>query len=202
VEMSSDGSGSPTTVFRIGANLYVGGPPSDQGAAKAYHSNSILYHSIDDSFTIGDRYPNLYVKASHAGAIAWQLGGSCADAPAGAGHCVPESWQVNHGHQLLDDGTMLVFNNNTNGSPSDVLEFKLNTAGTMSATPVEDFASGSLTSNVLGDVQRLPNGNTLITYSTSGAILEVDPSWATVQMLTGSYGYADWRQTLYGPPAR
>ena len=51
-------------------------------------------------------------------------------------------------------------------------------------------------------MQRLPNGNTLITYSTDGVILEVDPSWATVQTLTGSYGYADWRETLYGPPPR
>jgi hypothetical protein len=203
VEMSSDGTGPAATVFRIGANLYVGGPPSEPGAPNAYHANSILYHPADDSFTIGDRYPNLYVKASHAGAVQWQLGGSCTDAPAGASHCVSESWQVNHGHHLLDDGTMLVFNNDTNGSPSHVLEFKLNTAGTtMSATPLENFVAGALTSNVLGDVQRLPNGNTLITYSTSGVILEVGPSWQTVQTLTGSYGYADWRQTLYGPPPR
>ncbi|HSY39740.1 MAG TPA: arylsulfotransferase family protein [Polyangia bacterium] len=203
VEMNSDGSGTATTVFKIGSNLYVGGPGSGPGApAIAYHCNSILYHATDDSFTIGDRYPNLYVKVSHAGAVAWQLGGSCTNAPAGPSHCVAESWQVNHGHHLLDDGTMLVFNNNTNGSPSDALEFKLNTTGTMSATSVKAFESGSLTSNVLGDVQRLPNGNTLITYSTSGVILEVDPSWATVQTLSGSYGYADWRETLYGPPAR
>ena len=203
VEMNSDGSGTATTVFKIGSNLYVGGSDSGQDAAAlAYHSNSILYHPADDSFTIGDRYPNLYVKVSHAGAVEWQFGGSCTNAPAGAAHCVAESWQVNHGHHLLDDGTMLVFNNNTNGSPSDALEFKLNTTGTMSATSVKAFESGSLTSNVLGDVQRLPNGNTLITYSTSGVILEVDPSWATVQTLSGSYGYADWRETLYGPPAR
>jgi hypothetical protein len=201
VEMSSDGSGAAAAVFKIGANLYVGGSSAAE-ATNAYHCNSILYHAADDSFTIGDRDPNLYVKASHAGAVEWQLGGSCTNAPAGASHCVPESWQVNHGHHLLDDGTMLVFNNNTNGSPSDALEFKLSTAGTMSATSVEAFTSGSLTSNVLGDVQRLPNGNTLITYSTDGVILEVDPSWAMVQTLTGSYGYADWRETLYGPPAR
>jgi Arylsulfotransferase (ASST) len=202
VEMNSDGSGSPATVFTIGSNLYVGASISGATSTDSYHCNSILYHSVDDSFTIGDRYPNLYVKVSHAGAIQWQFGGSCANAPAGASHCVSESWQVNHGHHLLDDGTMLLFNNNTGGSPSDVLEFKLNTAGTMTATSVKDFTSGSLTSNVLGDVQRLPNGNTLITYSTSGEILEVDPSWAPVQTLTGSYGYADWRQTLYGPPPR
>ena len=203
VEMNSDGSGAATTVFKIGSNLYLGGPSSGQSAApRAYHCNSILYHPADDSFTVGDRDPNLYVKVSHAGAVAWQLGGSCTNAPAGASHCVPGSWQVNHGHHLLDDGTMLLFNNNTNGSPSDAREFKLSTAGTLSATSVEDFESGSLTSNVLGDVQRLPNGNTLITYSTSGVILEVDPSWATIQTLSGSYGYADWRETLYGPPPR
>ncbi len=201
VEMSSDGSGSPTTAFEIGSNLYVGATSSGQPSTTSYHCNSILYHPVDDSFTIGDRYPNLYVKVSHAGVIQWQFGGSCANAPAGAAHCVSEGWKVNHGHHLLDDGTMLVFNNNVS-APSDALEFKLNTAGTMSATAVEDFTSDGLSSAVLGDVQRLPNGNTLITYSTAGEILEVDASWATVQTLTGIYGYADWRETLYGPPPR
>lgn len=200
VEMSSDGSGAPSTVFRIGANLYAGGRGGAGNAAR-YHCNSILYHPADDSFTIGDRYPSLYVKVSHAGALQWQFGGSCANAPAGPLHCLSESWQVNHGHHLLDDGTMLVFNNNTS-PPSDVLVFKLDTAGTVSATPVADFASDGLFSNVLGDVQRLPNGNTLITYSTAGEILEVDASGAPVQTLTGTYGYADWRETLYGPPPR
>ena len=201
VEMNADGSGSATTVFEIGSNLYMGGPSVVGGSTNSFHCNSILYHSVDDSFTIGDRNPNLYVKVSQAGAIKWQFGGSCANAPAGAPHCVSESWQVNHGHHLLDDGTMLVFNNVTSGT-SHVLEFKLNTSGTLSATSVEDFTSDDLNSNVLGDVQRLPNGNTLIAYCTSGEVLEVDPSWATVQTLTGVYGNVDWRETLYGPPPR
>jgi len=201
VEINSDGSGSATTVFKIGSNLYVGGPSAVGGAANSYHCNSILYHSADDSFTIGDRNPNLYVKCSHAGVIQWQLGGSCANAPASESQCVTESWQVNHGHHLLYDGTMLVFNNGASGT-SHVLEFKLSTSGTLSAASIKDFTSDSLSSNVLGDVQRLPNGNTLIAYCTSGEVLEVDPSWATVQTLMGIYGYIDWRQTLYGPPPR
>ena len=201
VEMSSDGSGSPTTVFAIGPNLYVGAGTTGEPSTVSYHCNSILYHPVDDTFTIGDRYPNLYVKVSEGGILQWQFGGSCANAPAGAAHCVSESWHVNHGHHLLDDGTMLVFNNNT-GGPSDILEFQLNAGSPMSATSAFDFTSGSLSSTVLGDVQRLPNGNTLITYSTSGEILEVDPSWAPVQSITGTYGYADWRATLYGPPPR
>jgi hypothetical protein len=61
-------------------------------------------------------------------------------------------------------------------------------------------AGGSL---VLGDVQRLANGNTLITYSTNGLIHEVDDAKNVVRQLSGSsFGYADQRPTLYGPPAR
>ncbi|HXJ19204.1 MAG TPA: arylsulfotransferase family protein [Polyangia bacterium] len=198
VEMSSDGSGSPTTVFEIGSNLYVGGTEPYQ----AYHCNSILYHPTDDSFTIGDRYPNLYVKVSHAGAVQWQLGGSCVNAPAGPAYCQEEIWQVNHGHHLLDDGTMLIFNNNIEGGASEVREFQLDTNGGLSATEVKDFKYDDISVPVLGDVQRLPNGNTLITYSTAGEIVEVDPSWAPVQTIAGPQGYADWRATLYGPPAR
>jgi hypothetical protein len=196
VESSSDGSGSPTTVFEIGENLYAGGT----GAYASYHCNSVHYHASDDSFTIGDRDPNLYVKASHAGAIQWQLGGSCLNAPAGASRCVAGTWKVNHGHHLLDDGTMLLFNNG-DAPPAVVREFQLDTAETFSATEVKDFVSGIATP-VLGDVQRLPNGNTLITYSDAGKVLEVDPSWATVQTISGAWAYADWRETLYGPPAR
>ena len=197
VEMSSDGSGSPTTVFEIGENLYAAG--ASPGAR--YHCNSILYHASDDSFTIGDRDPNVYVKVSQAGAIQWQLGGSCLDAPAGASHCADETWQVNHGHHLLDDGTMLLFNNGT-AAPATVRQFQLDTAGTFAATETKEFTNGNVGTPDLGDVQRLPNGNTLVTYSQAGAALEVDPSWAPVQKIEGVWGYADWRETLYGPPAR
>ncbi len=204
LEHASDGSGSTTTVFKIGANLYVGGQSAFGGTGNTFHCNSILYHAADDTYTIGDRNPNLYVKVSHAGAVQWQFGGSCTNAPAGASHCVAESWQVNHGHHYTDDGDMLVFNNGQSGT-SHVLEFKLSTSGTMSATSVKDYTYGSTSSNVLGDVQRLPNGNTLVTYSVAGKIIEVDSSWATVQTLATSgtsFGYADWRPTLYGAPLR
>jgi hypothetical protein len=54
---------------------------------------------------------------------------------------------------------------------------------------------------VLGDVQRLPNGNTLITYSTSGIIEEVTSSGDLVQTISAnSFGYTSFRETLYGPP--
>jgi len=199
VEHSSDGSGAATTVFKIGSNIYAGGTSAFGGGTNTYHCNAIHYHAADDSYTIGDRNPNLYVKVKHDGTPVWQVGGSCTGAK--APKCAPGTWQINHGHDFDKNGNLLIFNNGQSGA-SHVYEFKLTeTASAITTSTVKDFAPGT-TSNVLGDVQRLPNGNTLITYTTAGQILEVDASWATVQTLKGSFGYADWRETLYGPPAR
>jgi hypothetical protein len=74
----------------------------------------------------------------------------------------------------------------------------------MSATQVMSYKSSSNThSDSMGDVQRLANGNTLVTFSNTGLIHEVDSSGKVVQTLSGgSFGYSEWRQTLYGPPER
>lgn len=194
-------SGTNTTAFKIGSNLYAGGQSAMGGGSGTYHCNSILYHKDDDTYTIGDRNPNLYVKAKHDGTPVWQIGGSCTNAK--APKCASGTWQVNHGHDFdTSSGDMLIFNNGSSGT-SHVFELKLTeTSSSMAITTVKDFTSGSLSSSTLGDVQRLPGGNTLITFSNAGQMIEVDSSWATVQTIKGSFGYADWRETLYGAPER
>jgi hypothetical protein len=53
-----------------------------------------------------------------------------------------------------------------------------------------------------GDVQRLPRGNTLVTFSMAGEIHEVDSRGNLVMEVRGDiFGYSEWRSTLYGPPA-
>jgi len=202
VERSPDGK--VTTVFHIGANLYKGGPGLMGGSGNGYHCNSLLYHEADDTYTIGDRNPSSFVKVSRAGKALWQFGGDCSGAP--AAKCLAGSWSVNHGHQLLENGNFLFFNNGAYRSttPSNVLEYALSTSGTMQASLVKSYASPSKArSDSLGDVQRLPNGNTLVVFSNEGLIEELDPSWSVVQTLSASsFGYADWRETLYGPPPR
>jgi hypothetical protein len=197
-------NGTLTTKFKIGSNLYLGGQSMMGGSGSSFHSNSIHYHQADDSYTIADRNPNLMVKATRTGTPVWQIGGNCSGAP--APKCAAGTWQVNHGHDFDKNGNLLLFNNGGGGGmggggSSHVFELKITDSGTFGTSVVKDFDSGN-SSNVLGDVQRLPNGNTLITYSTTGVMLEVDPSWGTVQTLKGSFGYADWRETLYGPPVR
>jgi len=46
-------------------------------------------------------------------------------------------------------------------------------------------------------------GNTLILLPNDDFIEEADSSWNVVQTLLAiSFGYADWRESLYGPPSR
>jgi hypothetical protein len=141
------------------------------------------------------------VKVTSSGVPQWQLGGVCDGAPTGT-HCSAQTWQVSHGHQLLDDGTLLLFNNTETYDDAHVLEFKLdNTADALAATMVRDY-TGTAASATLGDVQRLPGGNTLVTYSNDGTIVELDASFNEVQTFTVRVGYSNWRPTLYGPPLR
>jgi hypothetical protein len=183
--------GTVTSPFTIGGNLY---------RSDTFHANAIHYLRSDDSFTIADRNPNVFVKVSATGVLAWQLGGSCDQAPAG-GRCATRDWQIVHGHQLLEDGTFLAFNN-AYGEMSHVVELGLTATPTsFEATLVEDY-TGTAASTTMGDVQRLPGGNTLVTYSTDGKIVELDPSWNEVQTFSARVGYASWRPTLYGPPPR
>lgn len=177
-------------IVRIDENIY---------RSSTYHSNAIHYYPDDGSYTISDRNPNLFVKVSGTGQVLWQFGGDCSNAP--APKCASGNWQVNHGHDLTEDGRFVFFNNGLMGA-STIFDYKLTeTANGLTAEMVDSHSDS--TSMVLGDVQALPNGGMLVTYSNSGIIDELDASGNRVQRLTASaFGYSDWRPTLYGPPVR
>jgi hypothetical protein len=105
------------------------------------------------------------------------------------------SWNRQHNHHLLANSLLLFNNNGTNGSTA----VEYSTAGD-STTPLFSYSSGAQP-NTLGDAKRLPNGNTLVTYSNAGLIQEVNPAGQLVQsMSTNGLGYTLRRRTLYGPP--
>jgi hypothetical protein len=182
--------GTVNSQFVIGSNLY---------RSDAYHANSIHYVPFDDSFTISDRNPSVFINVTAQGQLLWQLGGSCEQAPAGE-RCSARNWEVTHGHHLLEDGTFVAFNN-TYDNASRVYEFALNVDSGLNATVTKNYTGSAYSSN-LGDVQRLPGGNTLVTYSAQGKLVELDPGWEIVQTLSVRVGYSSWRPTLYGTPAR
>lgn len=83
-------------------------------------------------------------------------------------------WREQHQPILLEDGNMLLFDNLGNGGRSKVIEFD-----PLTQRVVWTYGLGtgeSLFSETCGSVQRLPNGNTLITESDAGRALEVTRS--------------------------
>lgn len=147
------------------------------------HLNAIRYSAAEDVLTLSDLLHNQIIGVSTSGEHLWT-------ANQGGG-----LWEKQHGHQLLDD-SLLVFTNTT----SEVLEFAFVDA--FEETLVWSYDS-SYSSMLLGDVQRLPNGNTLITYSVSGIIQEIAHDGYPVQTVAFGQmfpGYVGWRSSLYGPP--
>lgn len=185
-----EGGVSPI-VARVDSLYQPGG--GFMGGGFECHPNAITYQAADDTFVVSDRNPNLFVRFTSSGELLWQFGGS-----EPMGNHLEGTWSVNHGHHLLEDGTFLFFNNG-NGNPSPVLGFQLDTSA-WQATQIWDFTLQGSGSATLGDVQRLPNGNTLITYSNGGTIVEVDGQDNIVARFTaGSLGYSHFRESLYGP---
>lgn len=194
VKRSNDGTF--TTIYRV-ADAFDGdlsrGRPGDR-----CHTNSIHYNAQDDSFTFSVLNMNCYVKVSASGELAWVLGGEFSDFTGDGAE-----WDREHGHHWLGEDRLLLF---SNGSPADggslAFEVKLD-RDAMVSTRTFRYEGGE-TSAVLGDVLRLPNGNTLVAYSTSGVIHEIDPAGTLLREirwpLGSAFGYVQHRSSLYADP--
>jgi hypothetical protein len=192
VKMAADGTFS---------DLFVVADAFDSIAATGNdrcHMNSLHYHEVDDSISFSVLNEDAYVKISSAGVLEWVLGGDESDF-SGDG----SSWERQHGHMMPDENHLLFFNNRSNGETALAVEVELDrTAKT--ATKIFEYEGGG-SSQTLGDVQRLPSGNTLVTYCNDGLQHEVNADQELVRTFewSGGVGYATHRPTLYGkPPAR
>jgi hypothetical protein len=154
------------------------------------HGNSVRYSMQEDVYVFSDDSIDVVV-VGRDGAVQWRLGDRVSGGQA--------SWgPYQHGTQLLDDGILILSNyggNATDAFHAQAIEFGLD------GSVKRKFMSRS-SSLFLGDVQRLPSGNTLITYSTGERIQEVDANDAVVLEIVGTnaWGYVEFRQSLYGLP--
>jgi hypothetical protein len=152
------------------------------------HGNALRYSKKENVYTFSDLNQDVLV-VDRTGAVQWRLSQRVSGGNAAWGG-------AQHGHQLLDDGILIFANNGAGSNASAAVEYALD------GTERRRFASGGYTAN-LGDVQRLPGGNTLITYSNQSLIQEVDAA-GTVVLEIGvagsSLAYSLWLEDLYGPP--
>jgi len=152
------------------------------------HGNAVRYSKKEDVYVYSDHTSDVVVVARD-GTLEWKL----SDLVSGGN----TSWGgYQHGVQLLD-GSLLVFANRAGGEldTPQAIEFGLD------GSVLKKFASRA-GGDFLGDVQRLPSGNTLIDYSFNFVMQVVDPTDSLVLEMTGTsgFGYVEFRERLYGEP--
>jgi len=93
---------------------------------------------------------------------------------------------------------------NGTGDGSIAVEMKLDLTG-KKVSKAWSYKS-DVQNDVMGDVQRMENGNTIVAYSTQGVLNEVDSTGKLLEEWTwpvgAAFGYIQKRKTLYGPPPR
>jgi hypothetical protein len=151
------------------------------------HGNAVRYSKKEDEYTYSDWQKELAV-ISRAGVLQWKLSQKVSGGVSAWG-------SAQHGHQLLDNSIILFANNGAGSNKSQAIEYGLD------GHLIKKFTSNGSATN-FGDVQRLANGNTIITYSTSSLLQMVDANDAVVLEVkgSGSFGYVEFRDSLYGPP--
>ena len=183
-----------------------------QGGASACHVNNIQYSKDDDCLVFSELDSQVVVKVKRSdGSTVWVLNGSKAT-------MTGDTWKGGeHGIHLLGVDHLMIFNNNSkssmggagaaggDGSGSIATELKLDLTA-KKVTKVWTYKAAGIQNDVMGDLQRLSNGNTVVAYSTQGVLDEVDASGTLLQELEwplgASFGYIQKRATLYGPPPR
>jgi len=159
------------------------------------HVNYLAYFAGDDSFVFSDYDASSLIKITRQGDFVWGLNG---DASTISG----TSWVHEHGVHVLAPDHLLVFSNGDTGQNSKAFEFKLDISA-KTAMELWHYDPG-ISASFGGDIQRLSNGNTLVTFSSAGIIHELDPQGMLVQSYTWQLGntvsYTEKRPTLYGGP--
>jgi hypothetical protein len=175
------------------------------------HLTNIQYLKEEDSLYVSDLYSQSIIKIKRSdGSLVWRMNGKT---PTISG----VTWSGgNHGIHVLGPDHLLIFNNNSRqsyGGPSDgtgdgsiVLEVQVDAAAKTAKKIWSYKANPGVQVDILGDLQRLPNGNTVVGYATKGVLHEVDKNGTLLQEWMwpagGAFGYLEKRASLYGPPIR
>ena len=177
-----------------------------QNTTTACHTNNIQYSPMDDTLVFSDLDHSTVTKITRTGKTVWVLNNGTSFSGA--------SWKGGeHGIHVLGLDSFLIFNNNSSmgvgasggtGDGSMALEIKLDL--TAKTGKIVWMYKSTIQNDIMGDVQRLPNGNTVVGFSTQGVLQEVDADKNVLQELSwpagASFGYIEKRPTLYGPPVK
>lgn len=175
------------------------------------HCNAIQWSQMDDTLIVSDLdHQGLFKADRKTGEIKWVLNGGSDNDFTGDG----ATWSgPEHNFHMIGPDHLVLFNNVVgmgvmapSGASSLAIELKLDEAG-KKATKMWTYTPTKAIQNVvMGDAQRMPNGNTIVAFSTQGIVHEVDSAGMLIRSISwgtgGAIGYIIARPTLYGKPPR
>ena len=192
-----DLNGTLSTVWSSWDHYDYATAPDEAGSASWSHANALRFDEVRDEYQIGLRnYGHIVGIDRTTGDVNWTFGED-GDFSLAEGGIFPTQQH----HFQLYENTLVVFDNGPRENlDSNAVAYELNWEN-MTAREIWRFASDPpLYSYGLGDADRLPNGNTLVTWSSPGQIDEVSPAgdvlWRLNTALGAAIGYIDWVETI------
>ena len=166
------------------------------------HANAIQYDKDDDAFFVSLSNFGSIVKIDRtSGEVLWTLGGDASDFATADGDT--DLFQRQHQFKLDDDRIVIFDNGPIDGLVSRAVEYELDLDAGVAELVWEYTDDPACYTAALGDVVRLPDGDTLVTFSSQGQVDQVRPDgelvWRLRSSMGAGIGYTDWREILYEP---
>ncbi len=167
------------------------------------HFNAIDYYEDEDAFYVSILGKENLVKIDRPGGeLVWAMGGDDSDFVLEDGDT--DFFDRNHQFQRLDDSLLMFVNGDEHANCSEAREYAYSGDGGEAELIWTYRPDPCVFSFSLGDVSRLDDGHTLVTFSNQGQIDEVDADgelvWRLNASLGGAVGYTTFLEDLYASP--
>lgn len=163
------------------------------------HANGLTFDAASGDYVISLPDVGRIVRVERAsGALVWALGddGGDFDTRGVPGRAV----EMPHSVQLLDDDRLLVFNRRGPSTCSSVLELELDVERGQATRAWEHASDDCLFVGFLGEGRRLPDGDTVVDWSSAGRLDIVGPEgtlrWRLALDLGAGFGFVDHAEAL------
>jgi hypothetical protein len=164
------------------------------------HINGLTYHQPSDTYIItSQNFHSVIAVQRGTGASLWELGRYSADWTNTSG---VELVGSPHGAELLSDDRLLVFNRWSSSYPgSEVAEVALDFDSMEASLAWSATAENNPEVFYLGNAERLPGGNTLVSWSSVGQLDELTPDGTSALRLdldmSYDFGFVSHLDSLY-----
>ncbi len=159
------------------------------------HANTLVYDEHEERLLISFMGLDSVFEVDRASGVpTWILGGPVADLQDASG----ETALLSRPHQpeWTDEGLLVFDNGERNRGDSRVLQFDLDPEAGLAETTWSWSPDPERFCFAMGDVQRLPDGSTLVDFSAVGILEQVSPEGEVLWRMTAEspslFGYADW----------